>query len=42
VTIGHGEYVVSYPGQDFTKPVFQYATQFTNTGNKPDDAWRVG
>ena len=42
VTIGHGEYVVSYPGQDFTKPVFQYATQFTNTGSKPDDAWRVG
>ena len=42
VVIGHGEYVVCYPGRDFQAPVFQYATDFCNTNKKPESAWRIG
>jgi len=41
VCIGHGEYVVTWPGRDFSKPVYQYATEFTSTNKRPETAWRV-
>lgn len=41
VVLGHGEYIVSWPGRTLGKPVFQYATEFCNTMKKPDDAWSV-
>jgi len=39
VVLGHGEYMVTWPGKTLATPVFQYATQFCNTGRRPDDAW---
>ena len=41
VTIGHGEYVVTWPGKDLGKPVFQWTTEYTNTREPPETAWRA-
>ena len=41
VILGHGEYMVTWPGQDLGKPVFQYSTEFANTMKRPESAWRV-
>ena len=41
VVLGHGEYMVSWPGRDFAKPVFQYATDFCNTMQRPETAWSL-
>jgi hypothetical protein len=41
VVLGHGEYVVTWPGQHLSKPVFQWATEFTNTMKRPESAWSV-
>jgi hypothetical protein len=41
VVLGHGEYVVTWPGQGLSKPVFQWTTEFTSTGKKPESAWSV-
>jgi len=41
VVLGHGEYVVTWPSRDLGKPVFQYATDFTNGGKRPETAWSV-
>lgn len=41
VVLGHGEYMVTWPGKDLGKPVFQYATDFCNTLKRPETAWRV-
>jgi hypothetical protein len=41
VVLGHGEYVVTWPGKDLGKPVFQWTTEFTNGGKKPETAWSV-
>jgi hypothetical protein len=41
VVLGHGEYMVAWPGRDLSKPVFQWATEFCNTGKKPETAWSV-
>ena len=41
VVLGHGEYVVTWPGQDLGSPVFQWATEFTNTLKRPETAWSV-
>ena len=41
VVLGHGEYVVTWPGKDLGKPVFQYATDFCNSTKRPDSAWRL-
>ena len=38
VSIGHGEYVAVWPGQDLQKPVFQYVGDYTANG-KPKTAW---
>jgi hypothetical protein len=39
--LGHGEYVVTWPGQELGSPVFQWATEFTNTLKRPETAWSV-
>lgn len=41
VILGHGEYMVTWPGKDLGKPVFQYSTEFANTMKRPESAWRV-
>ena len=41
VVLGHGEYVVTWPGKDLSKPVFQWSTEFCNTMKRPETAWSV-
>ena len=41
VILGHGEYVVTWPGKKLAEPVFQWATEFTSTSKKPLTAWGV-
>lgn len=41
VILGHGEYVVTWPSKTFSSPVFQWTTEFTTTGKKPETAWSV-
>lgn len=41
VVLGHGEYMVSWPGKELGRPVFQYATEFCNTMKRPETAWSV-
>jgi len=41
VVLGHGEYVVTWPGQELGSPVFQWTTEFTNTLKRPETAWSV-
>lgn len=41
VCIGHGEYVVTWPGQDLGKPVFQWTSDWTKEHRRPESAWRV-
>jgi hypothetical protein len=40
VSIGHGEFVVVWPGKDLKQPVFQYTGDYTEHG-KPKTAWSV-
>jgi hypothetical protein len=42
VVLGHGEYVVTWPGKELGTPVFQWSTEFTTTGKRPETAWSVG
>jgi carbohydrate-selective porin OprB len=42
VTLGHGEYMITWPGKSLNSPVYQHTTPFVNEGKKPDDAWRIG
>jgi hypothetical protein len=41
VVLGHGEYVVTWPGKNLSTPVFQWANDFTNTLKRPETAWSV-
>jgi hypothetical protein len=41
VTLGHGEYKITWPGKSLSSPVFQNTHEFLNSGNKHEDAWRV-
>ena len=41
IVLGHGEYMVTWPGQRLDQPVFQYSTEFANTLKKPESAWSV-
>lgn len=41
IVLGHGEYVVTWPGKTFSTPVYQWTTEFTTTGKRPETAWRV-
>lgn len=42
VVVGHGEYVVTWPGPELATPVQQSTREFCATGKKPDNIWRVG
>ena len=42
VVLGHGEYVVTWPGRDLGKPAFQWTSEFTSTQKRPETAWSVG
>jgi hypothetical protein len=39
VVLGHGEYMVTWPGANLNKPVYQHSTQFCTTQQRPADAW---
>jgi hypothetical protein len=41
VVLGHGEYMVTWPGKQLDRPVFQYSTEFANTLKRPETAWSV-
>ncbi|NBU34373.1 hypothetical protein EBZ38_10590 [bacterium] len=41
VILGHGEYVVTWPGKDLTSPVFQWTTEFTSKHRAPETAWSL-
>jgi hypothetical protein len=41
VTIGHGEYVITWPGKNLSGPVYQYTTEWQNTRKPPESAWSV-
>jgi hypothetical protein len=42
VCIGHGEYLITWPGKNLSGPVYQYTTEWQNTRKPPETAWRVG
>lgn len=42
VILGHGEYVVTWPGKSLAAPVYQWTTEFNTTGKKPESAWSIG
>ena len=42
VCIGHGEYVITWPGKNLGGPVYQYTTEWQTTRRPPETAWRVG
>ncbi len=39
IVLGHGEYMVTWPGKNLSTPVYQHATQFCQTQKRPADAW---
>jgi hypothetical protein len=41
VTIGHGEYVISWPSKGLNGPVFQHTSQWQQTKKPPETAWSV-
>lgn len=41
VVLGHGEYMVTWPGKDLSRPVYQYSTDFCNTLKRPETAWSL-
>jgi len=41
VTLGHGEYKITWPGAGLGPAVHQNPIDFLNGGKKPDGAWRI-
>lgn len=41
VTLGHGEYKITWPGKNLGPAVHQNPIDFLSSGNKPEGAWRV-
>jgi len=41
VILGHGEYMVTWPGESLGKPVHQHATDFCTHMTPPEGVWRV-
>lgn len=41
VVIGHGEYMVTWPGADLGSPVHQYCSEWQETRRPPESAWKV-
>ena len=42
VILGHGEYMVTWPGENLGKPVHQHATDFVTNNKPPEGVWKVG
>lgn len=42
VVIGHGEYLITWPGKNLSGPVFQYTTEWQKDRKPPKTAWKVG
>jgi len=42
VTIGHGEYVITWPSRTLGGPVYQYTTDWQKTRRAPASAWSIG
>jgi hypothetical protein len=42
VILGHGEYMVTWPGENLGKPVHQHATEFVTHNKPPEGVWKVG
>lgn len=41
VVLGHGEYMITWPGSGLAAPVYQHATDFCVHNKRPDDSWKV-
>lgn len=41
VVLGHGEYMITWPGEGLTAPVYQHATAFLTDNKRPENSWRV-
>ena len=41
VVLGHGEYMVTWPGANLAGPVYQNSTEFLQTLKRPDNTWKV-
>ena len=41
VVLGHGEYMITWPGEALTSPVYQHSTDFLTTNKRPENTWRV-
>jgi len=41
VVLGHGEYMVTWPGRNLNAPVYQHSSKFCTTLERPADAWRA-
>jgi len=41
VVLGHGEYMVTWPGENLSQPVYQHSTDFLVNHRRPENAWRV-
>lgn len=41
VILGHGEYMVTWPGEHLGKPVHQHATDFATSNKPPEGVWKV-
>jgi hypothetical protein len=41
VVLGHGEYMVTWPGKNLSGPVYQHSTDFLTTNKRPENSWRV-
>lgn len=41
VVLGHGEYMITWPGKNLSAPVYQHSTAFLTTNKRPEDTWGV-
>jgi len=41
VVLGHGEYMITWPGENLTAPVYQHATAFLQGNKRPENSWSV-
>ena len=41
VTLGHGEYKITWPGASLSEPVYQNTQDFLNNEKKPEGVWQV-
>jgi hypothetical protein len=41
VILGHGEYMVTWPGEQLQQPVYQHATDYVTHMRPPEGVWKV-